>query len=406
MFARKSYFCSLNDLKDMDEATYKFLMGASAFMIAILGVMLATTMIRPENGLEKLRKARNILVPSYLVLALLSLICCLTGYDRRIEPASTLFVASFQALLFTMSMLVFIRPTEVRWKTVLRQAAGITVAGIILFVALFCLADYYPWFFYGGIIAYAVQLIIYTRKFRSAYRKTVKEVEDYYDDDEESRLRWVKIGFYSALGIGAMAISVLFFNGWYKFFVPLYVVYYSFMVMWFVNYYHRMQFAIPVIAEFPQEKREAMDEPEAEDGKADADEPETEGGNEPTAEKIPTDMEQMLHERLRQYVARKEYCRKDVPADEVVASLSTTKAFLRKYMNEHYAMWFSTWRNELRIHEACILWEEKNDITIADMVQKTGYANSGNFCRDFKKIVGITPREYCIRMRTRPEPES
>lgn len=98
----------------MDEATYKFLMGASAFVIAILGVMLATTMIRPENGLEKLRKARNILVPSYLLLAFLSLICCLTGYDRRIEPASTLFVASFQALLFTMSMLVFIRPTEVR----------------------------------------------------------------------------------------------------------------------------------------------------------------------------------------------------------------------------------------------------------------------------------------------------
>lgn len=377
----------------MDEATYKFLMGASAFVIAILGVMLATTMIRPENGLEKLRKARNILVPSYLVLALLSLICCLTGYDRRIEPASTLFVASFQALLFTMSMLVFIRPTEVRWKTVFRQAAGITVAGIILFVALFCLADYYSWLFYGGIIAYAVQLIIYTLKFKSAYRKTVKEVEDYYDDEEESRLRWVKIGFYSALGIGVMAISVLFINEWYKFFVPLYVAYYSFMVMWFVNYHHRMQFAIPVIAEFPQKKREAMDEPE------------TEGRNEPTAEKIPTDMERMLHERLQQYVSQKEYCRKDVPADEVVASLNTTKAFLRKYMNEHYAMWFSTWRNELRIHEACILWEKKNDITIADMVRKTGYTDSGNFCRDFKKIIGVTPREYCIRMRTKSEPE-
>ena len=70
----------------------------------------------------------------------------------------------------------------------------------------------------------------------SAYRKTVQEVEDYYDDDEESRLRWVKIGFYSALAIGGMAISVLFFTDWYKFFVPLYVLYYSFMVMWFVNY--------------------------------------------------------------------------------------------------------------------------------------------------------------------------
>ena len=167
----------------MDAKTYEFLMGASAFTIAVLGFMLATTIL-PVDGLEKLRKARNILVPSYFVLALLSLVCCLTGYDRRIEPASTLFVASFQALLFTMSMLVFIRPREVRWRTVFRQAAVITVAGIALFAALFCFTDYYSCFFYVGIVAYVVQLAFYTRKFTLAYQKTVQEVDDYYDDDE------------------------------------------------------------------------------------------------------------------------------------------------------------------------------------------------------------------------------
>lgn len=82
----------------MDVKIYEFMMGASAFVITVLGFMLATTIL-PKDGLEKLRKARNILVPSYFVLALLSLVCCFTGYDRCIEPASTLFVASFQALL-------------------------------------------------------------------------------------------------------------------------------------------------------------------------------------------------------------------------------------------------------------------------------------------------------------------
>lgn len=208
----------------MDETTYKILMGTSAFIVAMLGSMLATTTIPPECGLEKLRKARNILVPSYFVLALLSLVCCFTGYDHRIEPASTLFVASFQALLFTMSMLVFIRPGEVRWSIVFRQAGGIAAAGIILFVALFCFIDYYLWFFYTGIAAYIIQLTIYTRKFTQAYHKTVQEVEDYYDEDEENRLAWVKTGFYSALAIGIMAIPILFFTDWYKFFVPLYVL--------------------------------------------------------------------------------------------------------------------------------------------------------------------------------------
>ena len=52
-----------------------------------------------------------------------------------------------------------------------------------------------------------------------------------------------------------MAIPILFLSDWYKFFVPLYVLYYSFMVMWFVNYYRRMKFAIPVIAAVPPETK-------------------------------------------------------------------------------------------------------------------------------------------------------
>lgn len=389
----------------MDETTYKFLMAASAFVIMILGFMLAATIL-PENGLEKLRKARNILVPSYFVLALLSLVCCLTGYDPHIEPASTLFVASYQALLFTMSMLVFIRPDEVKWKTVFRHACVITVAGIALFVSFFYFTDYFLWFFYAGLIAYIIQLIIYTRKFMLAYRKTVQEVEDYYDDDEESRFIWVKIGFYSALTIGIMAIFVLFFHDWYKFFVPLYVVFYSFMVMWFVNYYHRMKFAVPVIAAASRDGQTVAErlEVDSESTEVNAqDGVEEESEKEPVVNDFPTKKERMLHERLQHYIDRKEYCRKDVPSEEVVASLGTTKPFLRRYMNDHYAMWFSTWRNELRIHEACILWKKCPDISIMDMTQKIGYTNNGNFCRDFKKMVGVTPKEYCMQMCTKSE---
>ena len=69
----------------MDETTYKILMGASAFMVAMLGGMLAATTIQQEEGLEKLRKARNIIVPSYFVLALLSALCCFTD----MTPASS-----------------------------------------------------------------------------------------------------------------------------------------------------------------------------------------------------------------------------------------------------------------------------------------------------------------------------
>lgn len=375
----------------MNETTYKILMGASAFMIAMLGGMLATTTILPEDGLEKLRKARNILVPSYFVLALLSLVCCFTGYDRRIEPASTLFVASFQALLFTMSMLVFIRPGEVRWSMVFRQAGAIAVAGATLFITLFCFTDYYLWFFYTGIAAYILQLIIYTRKFTQAYRKTVQEVEDYYDEDGENRLTWVKTGFYSALAVGVMAISVLFFTDWYKFFVPLYVLYYSFMVMWFVNYYRRMKFAIPVIAAVPPEAKvyaTPIETDMVETGKSvkeDKEAPET----------IFLTKEQLLKERLQKYVDEKEYCEKDIPSGIVVDSFGVPQSFFRQYMKDHYGMDFRPWRKELRLREAARLFTENPGYTIEEVCEMVGYNNSGNFNRDFKKMMEMTPKTYC-----------
>ena len=375
----------------MNETTYKILMGASAFMIAMLGGMLATTTILPEDGLEKLRKARNILVPSYFVLALLSLVCCFTGYDRRIDPASTLFVASFQALLFTMSMLVFIRPGEVRWSMVFRQAGAIAVAGATLFITLFCFTDYYLWFFYTGIAAYIIQLIIYTRKFTQAYRKTVQEVEDYYDEDGENRLTWVKTGFYSALAVGVMAISVLFFTDWYKFFVPLYVLYYSFMVMWFVNYYRRMKFAIPVIAAAPPEAKvyaTPIETDMVETGKSVKEDKET-------PETIFLTKEQLLKERLQKYVDEKEYCEKDIPSCIVVDSFGVPQSFFRQYMKDHYGMDFRPWRKELRLREAARLFTENPGYTIEEVCEMVGYNNSGNFNRDFKKMMEMTPKTYC-----------
>ena len=116
--------------------------------------------------------------------------------------------------------------------------------------------NYFFCFFYVGLALYVAQLLFYTRKFMQAYRKTVQEVEDYYDDDEESRLAWIKTGFYSALAIGIVAIIIMFRPGLYMLFVPLYVAFYGFMVMWFINYYHRMKFAFPVLA-VPQDSADA-----------------------------------------------------------------------------------------------------------------------------------------------------
>lgn len=382
----------------MDVKMYELLMGSSAFVIGMLGVMLGATTISPKGGSNKLRKARNILVPSYFVLVLFILVHCLTGYDRRIGVIGTLFAASFQVLLFTMSMLVFIHPGEIRWKMVFRHVGVIIVVGLALFSLLFCSNNYYSWSFYVGIIVYIGQMAFYIREFFLAYRKVIQE--DCYDDGEKNCLWRVKVGFYTALVIGILTLPVLFYPSLDIYFIPLYVLFYSFMVMWFVNFPHRMDFEIPISTQSLQGKQMMAYLPETGGRITEVkeDDIKVKDPNESADENVSTNMERMLYERLRQYIDQKEYCRKDIPS-EVVVSLGTTRAFLRRYMSNHYGMWFSTWRNELRIHEACLLYQKSPGISVMDMTQKIGYSNSGNFCRDFKKTAGVTPKEYCMRIR-------
>ena len=365
----------------MDSEIYKYLMLTAAFAITCFGVMLRVIDIA-DTRLEKLRKARNLLVFSYLVLAALNLVCFFTGYDRHIESASTLVVASFQALLFTMATVVFVRPDEVKWKTVCLHSVGIAAAGILLFTVLFCLPGVYSRIFYIGLALYIVQLIAYTRIFLRAYRQTVHEVEDYYDDNEEGRLKWVKYGFYGALSIGIMAIPTMLDHRLYIVFDPLYILFYGAMVSWFGNYCHKMHFALPVISSVPGKGQTAVDAPAEE------------AQNTGLAAEAMSDKESRLQERLQKYVTEKEYCLRDIPSTTLAESLGTSKSFLRAFMKSRMGTDFGPWRTQLRMEEACRIFREHPEYTSLQVCDLVGVTDASDFSKNFKKYTGKRPKEY------------
>lgn len=188
-----------------------------------------------------------------------------------------------------------------------------------------------------------------------------------------------------------MAIPILFFTDWYKFFVPLYVLYYSFMVMWFVNYYRRMKFAIPVIAAVPPETKIYAHPMETDMDETDKSVKE----NKEKSKTVFQEKERLLKERLQKYVDEKAYCEKDIPSGIVVDSFGVSQSFFRQYMKDHYGMDFRPWRKELRLREAARLFAENPGYTIEEVCEMVGYNNSGNFNRDFKKMMKMTPKSYC-----------
>lgn len=64
-------------------------------------------------------------------------------------------------------------------------------------------------------------------------------------------------------------------------------------------------------------------------------------------------------------------------------------------MKDHYGMDFRPWRKELRLREAARLFTENPGYTIEEVCEMVGYNNSGNFNRDFKKMMEMTPKSYC-----------
>lgn len=348
------------------EPLYSQLMLSAAVGITLLAALLLNIRIPHDKRLTKLRTARKYLTISYFVLAGLNLVSYCTGYDAELDRANTLAVAPYQALLMTMTLLVFIRPDRVQVKSFYLQFAAITLVALLLNVTLLCLPRLFPILFYATVAGYVLQLIIYTRIFYRAYHHTLRQVEDYYDDEEESRLRWVKSGFNGMLIIGAMAFIALFADSWfYLIFIPMYIACYAFVAFKFSKYLHEMAFLLPVL-----DKAEE------------------------TAALPLSGKEHHLKAALEEWIAQKGYLAKDVPTEEIARMLGTNIATLRAYSKKCYGMDFCSWRVEARIREAQRIFDEHPDFTPVQVGNMVGIPDRGYFLRQFRKATGQTPTEY------------
>ena len=91
---------------------YMFLTLASGIALAVLGWQLCSIHIPHREDTHRLRTARAILAASYFILAIPAFCELFNGgeADRKIIAVSTIAVAAYQSLLFTVTLLTFIQP--------------------------------------------------------------------------------------------------------------------------------------------------------------------------------------------------------------------------------------------------------------------------------------------------------
>ena len=376
---------------------YCDLMLLASGVIAVLAVVLMNITIPHAPEFRKLKKARVTLAASYLVLSVLNLTCYFTGYDSELDKLNTLIVASYQALMLTGTLLVFIRPDVVTGKWVGIQTAAITVLSAMLYATMFLAPVLYRPLFFCATALLVLLLILYSILFFRSLKETLREANDYYAEECSPRLSLIKDGFILMLTIGAMALCTLFTGPWfYIVFVPTYLVCYTFVAISMLRYVNRTAFILPAITQPPSETASKAPAETALSQTA------ASGSRQATKAQVAINEAQMqaLRESIAKWEAEGKYREKDVPYKDILRELETDTTTMRAFMKSENGMDFRTWRNRLRLRDACTLLLERPEMTAEQISEEIGYSDGSNFHTDFRKFTGMSVSQWRKSNRT------
>lgn len=371
---------------------HQMLIFASASVIAAMGALLIGIHFPEGEQWEFIRKARFYMVLSYLILAMLSAASCFIHENGNTEARDVviLLIASTQALFFTMTLLTFIQPGCVRRRKVIPRMLGILAVGLLLLGSLSVNETIFHAAFYIAVAGYLSQLTTYTLLFRRKYSLCLKQMEDYYDEEDDHRLKWVQTAFHLALIIGVIPLLVLLVveSKWvYDLFILLYTAFYVYMTQSIINYGNKeVKFILPAVNESAAHVTER-----------------NETGI-PTMETHRlTEKERRFKEALQKWTVDKQFVLNDIGVEEIAQSLDSDSTFLRYYFRTYIQNDFRTWRSELRIRESQRIIEDNPSIPLSEVYRKVGFNDKGNFHRQFMKFTGSTPTAYKENSQKRPK---
>ena len=368
----------INNIQDV----YFLLTNISSGVILTLSFLLVSIHLPRLSAYRKFNKARFYLAFSYAILGTAGLISntfpCDIDYTKILLITTS--VAAFQSLLFTATHIIFVQPDILNQKRVVQQVI------LILFwiLSLSCCYLYHiipssillPFI----LISYFVQQGYYTYKFLRIHQHCVQQMDQFYEEEQTDRLRWIKYSFFGALTIGLLSLVASLSGVWvYTLFTILYTLFYTYMVVLVYNNQLITKVIFPAVTASPSE------EPQPE--------PPTGGTT------VPDDAEseechQIFKQNLIQWMNEKGYLQKDLSVDEIASLLHTNRDYLRFYFRTYIHSDFRTWRSELRINEAKQIMEAHPDYTFSKIAEMVGFNHRANFFNQFQKIEGMTPTEW------------
>lgn len=364
----------------------------------VLAVLLMLIKIPMSDYSMKLKNSKHAIIVSFLICSFMMYYTMAQFgsediWDWQMFTMLTIYiVVHFSTSIISYSMIALLKAERHRRQNLFMP--GLFVSAIIAFMLLESYRSgnmNYFWFVcIVALVAFLIQSVTYIIYFDRTYKQSLHELENYYDEDESDKLKWVRfcyifsmltnlfvlvyIGFYLLLDYKMEVASL--YTLWYL----LYMLYLSSN---FISFLGSHKLVLDAFAHNALTGKVFSGRNQARDKKKEGD------------LKKNVDKEMLrIDKAVEVWVEKKLFCEYDKTRDQIAEELHTTKEMLNFYFTSHLGVDFRTWRTNLRIEEAKRLLLENKDASINIIAEASGFSDKSNFHRQFVKIVGCSPKQW------------
>ena len=381
-----------------NDTAVQLIVGVGATILALLLMLIR---LPKSDHIVKLANAKHGMIVSFLICSF-TMFFTISKYDEDFIWDWSMFtmlmiyiVVHFSTSIISYSMIALLNSNKQKRHTYFKP--GLFVSAIL---SIFLLESYRSgnigYFILICVIAltaFLIQSITYIVCFHRAYRQSVKDLENYYDEEDGHKIRWVRFCYIIAM-LTNLFFLVYLLMYWlldYRMEVAaLYTIWYLLYMLYltsnFISFVGSHKLVLDAFAHNVLSGQIFQQMAQSKKGKY---------KDVISEQAMNVDKKfAALDKSIENWIAQKMYCEYDKTRDQIAQELNTTKDVLNLYFATRIGVDFRTWRTALRIEEAKKQLLENRSASINMISEASGFSDKSNFHRQFVKIVGCSPRQW------------
>lgn len=361
----------------------------------VLGSLLLLIKAPNTEYSRKIGKTKNTIAICFYICSVLFYVCLrYSGVgDYEIFSSMMMFVVNAVAsAVLSFSLINLLDETYIENDKFYLNVGVVAIVSIVFMKSFWWEEGWIRTFVRIAVIAlFVIQCVAHILVFNKAYAKRLKQVEAYYDEEEDYRMKWIRF-CYVIMMLTQMFILVYMLLP--RGFMKIYNIWYSIFLLYFTANFisflgsHKLlldAFAYKTLSGHDLMQKLAENKSRRKNIKENQQEPST----------IMSEADvRKLERSIAQWVKQKKFCEYDKSREDVAKELDTTKEHLHIYFSTIRGVDFKTWRTELRVEEAKKLLLENKEVSTNIIGEAAGFSDRSNFHRQFVKIVGCSPKQW------------